>query len=65
MKKPEKTLVLLPEKCPRNHSCSAVKACPAGALTQIEHLPPVVDVSKCTKCGKCTRRCPKGVFVIK
>ncbi len=55
-------LKVISEKCPQNHSCPAVKICPVSALIQEGFHAPTVDVSKCTKCGKCTRFCPMGAL---
>lgn len=51
-------------RCPRNHICVCVKACPAGALTQEGRNAPAVDNEKCIKCGKCVKMCRKAVFII-
>ncbi len=57
-------LKISPHKCPANHPCPAVRICPEGALTQIGHAAPIVDQSKCTKCGKCVRSCPMGAMTL-
>ncbi len=55
--------VLVRERyCPQNHRCPSVRLCPTGALTQRGFAAPVVDESKCTDCGKCTRYCPTGAL---
>ncbi len=52
-----------PKKCPHNHSCSTIKACPAGAISQQDAKSlPVVDSKRCIGCGKCVRLCRKGAF---
>lgn len=53
-----KTLTVNKNRCPQNHLCPSVGVCPVGALTQNGFSAPVVDHEKCTKCGKCIRRCP-------
>ncbi len=50
--------------CPQNHRCPAVAVCPFGALTQKGYGAPAVDEEKCTKCGKCTKRCPMGALIL-
>lgn len=54
-----KVLAVNKARCPQNHPCPSVRVCPAGALSQKGYGAPVVDQSKCTKCGKCVRYCPK------
>ncbi|MEJ2253409.1 MAG: 4Fe-4S binding protein [Nitrospirota bacterium] len=40
------------------------RACPFGAITMsAEHLP-VIDMGKCTACGRCAQACPKNVIEI-
>lgn len=46
--------------CPQNHRCPIIRVCPAGAIIQDGYGLPVIDKSKCTECGKCTRYCPTG-----
>lgn len=41
---------------------TCVKNCPFGALTMSEEGLPVVDLEKCTGCGKCESLCPKKVI---
>lgn len=53
------------EKCPQDHSCPALKYCPAGAIIQQEYNAPKVLEDKCIECGKCIKVCPKGVFQFK
>jgi ferredoxin len=48
--------------CPQNHSCPSVRVCPVGALSQRGYAAPIVDESKCTNCGRCTKRCPMGAL---
>jgi len=38
------------------------KVCEEGAIKVMDNLP-VIDASKCTECGKCVEKCPKGVLV--
>lgn len=47
-------------RCPQNHRCPIINVCPFGAITQNGYGLPVIDESKCTDCGKCTRFCPTG-----
>jgi Fe-S-cluster-containing hydrogenase component 2 len=52
-----------PTKCPQNHRCPSIAMCPQDAITQSDiYALPVVDDSKCIKCGICMRYCPKGAF---
>ena len=46
--------------CPQNHRCPIIRVCPAGAISQEGYGLPIIDKSKCTECGKCTRYCPTG-----
>lgn len=60
-----KKLVVYEERCPKNHKCPAVSVCPVGALTQKDIFSaPVVDHSKCIKCGKCSNFCPMKCLVL-
>lgn len=50
-------------KCPQNHKCPAIVACPTGAITQKDIFSlPVIDKDKCTLCGKCIGFCPMKAF---
>lgn len=49
-------------RCPQNHPCPSIRVCPYGALSQQGYGAPVVDVEKCTDCGKCVRSCPTGAL---
>ena len=49
-------------RCPQNHRCPAIRACPFGALSQDGYTAPAVDPDKCTDCGRCTRVCPMGAL---
>ena len=60
-----KTLNVIPANCPQNHPCPSVNVCPEGALEQDGMSAPFVDISKCTKCGKCVRFCPMGALEIR
>jgi Fe-S-cluster-containing hydrogenase component 2 len=57
-------LVIYPEKCVKDHKCSAVALCPTGALTQKRLDAPEVDKEKCIVCGKCSQRCPHAALVL-
>lgn len=59
-----KMLTLIKNNCPQNHSCPAVRVCPVGALSQNNFEAPVIDHSKCIKCGKCSNFCPKKALVL-
>ncbi|MDY0288167.1 MAG: 4Fe-4S binding protein [Sphaerochaeta sp.] len=60
----EKTLVVRTSRCPQNHRCPSVASCPFGALSQKGNRAPVIDYSKCTACGKCTRYCMPRALVM-
>jgi ferredoxin len=40
-----------------------VKNCPEQCVSLDTHIP-IVDLSKCTSCGKCAEKCPSKVFKI-
>ncbi|KXL54179.1 NAD(P)H-quinone oxidoreductase subunit I, chloroplastic [Anaerotignum neopropionicum] len=47
-------------RCPQNHRCPSVRACPVGALTQKNIFSaPVVHEDNCIGCGRCAMVCPK------
>ncbi|MFZ5974619.1 MAG: 4Fe-4S binding protein [Bacillota bacterium] len=52
-------------RCPQNHACPALRACPVGALTQKGHDAPVIDTEKCIDCKNCVRVCPMGALEYK
>ena len=56
-------LTVKKSRCPQNHPCPSVRVCPVGALSQNGFGAPVVDKSKCIKCGKCTKSCPMKALV--
>ena len=58
------TLVVKVNRCPQNHPCPSVRVCPVDALSQKGYAAPVVDMSKCIKCGKCVRFCPTRALVL-
>ena len=49
-------------RCPQNHRCPAIKACPVDALKQKGVEAPTVDEEKCIDCGQCVQRCPMGAL---
>jgi len=51
-----------PKKCPQNHPCPAIKACPVKAIRQVNNKLPFVDDDKCIDCAKCVTYCPMGAF---
>ena len=57
------SLTVKKSRCPQNHPCPSVRVCPVGALSQNGFGAPVVDKSKCIKCGKCTKSCPMKALV--
>lgn len=50
-------------RCPQNHVCPMLRACPADAIVQVGMKAPTIDQEKCIACGKCLRGCPMGAFV--
>lgn len=58
-----KSIVVKANRCPQNHSCPSVRVCPTGALYQKGFKAPEVNLSKCTKCGKCTKSCMMRAIV--
>jgi len=44
-------------RCPQNHVCPILRICAAGAISQNGYGLPIIDVEKCSECGKCTRFC--------
>ncbi len=56
-------LTVKKSRCPQNHPCPSVKVCPVGALSQKGFGAPVIDQSKCIKCGKCTKSCPLKALI--
>ena len=55
-------VVVIKERCPQNHPCPCIRVCPVGAISQTGFGAPVIDMAKCTKCGKCVRACPMGAL---
>lgn len=53
---------IVKELCPQNHPCPAVRVCPVNALIQKGFNAPVIDLDKCTNCGKCIKFCPMGAI---
>jgi len=50
-------------RCPQDHRCPAVRACPVGALSQEAFRAPRVDEGTCVDCGRCALVCPQGALV--
>jgi Fe-S-cluster-containing hydrogenase component 2 len=51
-------IITNPYACPQNHSCPAVRRCPAGAIVQDDiHSAPRIDQDLCTECGACSHIC--------
>ena len=47
--------------CDLNPYCPATKACPSGALhIDRKTYRPSFDAAKCTGCGVCLSKCPRG-----
>lgn len=60
----ERHLTVKAQRCPQNHRCPSVAICPFGALSQTGYAAPVIDYTKCTGCGKCTRYCMPRALVM-
>jgi len=41
-----------------------IEACPFGALSGEGRCTPLIDLDKCTGCGRCTTVCPKNVIIL-
>ena len=53
-----------PNGCLRFGDC--IKVCQFGALSlDRETGIPIIDYTKCTSCGACVKRCPRGLFEIR
>ena len=50
-------------KCPQDHPCPLIRACPVNAIKQEGFDAPTIDRKLCTDCGRCVGICPYGVFV--
>ena len=49
--------IVIGNRCPQNHPCPLVRACPAGAISQEGFAAPVIDEEKCVECGLCAVSC--------
>ncbi|MFZ5351620.1 MAG: 4Fe-4S dicluster domain-containing protein [Bacillota bacterium] len=47
-----------PARCPQNHRCPMINACPVKAITQDGYKLPKIDNEKCIDCGRCIKLCP-------
>ncbi|MFC2161069.1 4Fe-4S binding protein [Acidobacteriota bacterium] len=56
-------ITVLKERCPQDHPCPLIRACPVGAISQTGWGAPAVDLPKCIECGICTNSCPFNVLV--
>jgi len=54
---------IIKERCPANHTCPLVRACPKGAITQNDFDAPRFETTKCIKCNVCVNNCPYSCFV--
>ncbi|WP_312045333.1 ATP-binding protein [Anaerotignum sp.] len=53
------------DRCPQNHRCPSLRACPVGALTQQSpYSAPVIDEALCIGCGKCAIVCPRKALIM-
>jgi ferredoxin len=50
------------QRCPQNHRCPAIGACPSEAIIQQGNGLPRVDQDKCTLCQTCVSFCPMGAI---
>ncbi len=57
-------VVIIEEKCPKNHKCPAIAVCPVGAVVQDKFNAPKIKEEICIRCGKCVMLCPKNALVI-
>lgn len=57
-------ITVIAAKCPQNHKCPAVRACPVKAISQERLAAPEVDNDLCTDCGRCTQVCPTGALTL-
>lgn len=57
-------LQVIEERCPQNHKCPAIEACPTGALSQKSIEAPAVNQEKCIACNKCVKVCPSGALIL-
>ncbi len=55
-------IIVKAARCPQNHVCPMVRACPADAIVQQGMQAPTINLLKCIECGKCLRGCPMGAF---
>ena len=58
------SVAIIKNRCPQNHPCPAITACPIGALSQKDFNAPVVDAAKCIDCGQCVAVCPRGALIL-
>ncbi len=49
-------------RCPQNHKCPAINACPVDAIIQDGYGLPQVNEDKCIMCKKCISFCPMGAI---
>jgi ferredoxin len=51
-------------KCPKDHKCPMIKACPQQAISQKGFDAPAVDKDKCIECNYCVQHCPYSAFEV-
>lgn len=44
-------------RCPQNHHCPLIVACPVEAMSQNGFELPKIDTEICIECGKCSKLC--------
>ena len=57
--------VVVQDRCPQDHRCPLLDACPVGAIDQESFNAPSIDDDVCIECGICTRSCPYGAMTEK
>ena len=55
-------IVVNKDKCPKDHCCPLIEACPVGAISQHNFDAPEVDHEKCITCGLCVNNCGYKAF---
>lgn len=54
---------VLKDRCPADHWCVGIKACPEKAIIQTEkNKHPEIDCRRCIKCNLCIDLCPYGAI---
>jgi len=56
-------IIVLSERCPKDHFCPLVKMCPQKAIDQKDYNAPTIDNDKCIECLICVENCPNKAVV--